>query len=152
VVAPLLGKSSWCEWLLPLAKAGGVGAYRTALQDSHRCQVGNGYSIPGLASAFCTVIRATRSDGKSDAGKGKAPPSRRFKSVRCRLNSVALAFLAGDLGSPRDILRRIERAMDRSKRANNPECFDEKGRWKKGARMRVRSKRYQAHHLAIRLR
>lgn len=41
-------------------------------------------------------------------------------------------------------LRRIERVMDRSKRANNPDCFDEKGRWKKGARMRVRSKRYQA--------
>jgi putative transposase len=41
-------------------------------------------------------------------------------------------------------LRRIERAMDRSKRANNPQCFDEKGRWKKGAKMRVRSKRYQA--------
>jgi putative transposase len=27
---------------------------------------------------------------------------------------------------------------------NNPLCFDDKGRWKKGARMRVRSKRYQA--------
>jgi hypothetical protein len=39
---------------------------------------------------------------------------------------------------------RVERAMDRSKWANNPECFDKKGRWKKGARMRVRSKRYQA--------
>ena len=45
---------------------------------------------------------------------------------------------------PWEELRRIERAMDRSKRANNPECFDEKGRWKKGAKMRVRSKRYQA--------
>jgi hypothetical protein len=41
-------------------------------------------------------------------------------------------------------LRRIERAMDRSKWANNAACFDDKGRWKKGARMRVRSKRYQA--------
>jgi putative transposase len=41
-------------------------------------------------------------------------------------------------------LRRIERAMDRSKWANNPACFDDKGGWKKGARMRVRSKRYQA--------
>jgi putative transposase len=30
-------------------------------------------------------------------------------------------------------LRRIERAMDRSKWANNPECFDDKGRWKKNA-------------------
>jgi putative transposase len=33
--------------------------------------------------------------------------------------------------------------MDRSKWANNAECFDDKGRWKR-ARMRVRSKRYQA--------
>jgi hypothetical protein len=32
--------------------------------------VGNGYSIPGLASALSTVIRATRSDAKSDVGKG----------------------------------------------------------------------------------
>jgi hypothetical protein len=52
--------------------------------DPRRRQVGNGYSIPGLASAFSTVIRATRADAKSDVGKGKAPPSRRFKSVRCR--------------------------------------------------------------------
>jgi putative transposase len=44
---------------------------------------------------------------------------------------------------PWEELRHIERAMDRSKRANNPECFDEKGRSKKGARMRVRSKRYR---------
>jgi hypothetical protein len=35
-------------------------------------------------------------------------------------------------------LGRIERAIDRSKRANNPECFDERGRWKKGAKIRVR--------------
>jgi hypothetical protein len=69
---------------LPLAKARGLGACRTSLRDSRRCQVGNGYSIPGLASAFSTVIRATGSDAKSDVGKGKAPPSRRFKSVRCR--------------------------------------------------------------------
>jgi hypothetical protein len=34
-------------------------------------------------------------------------------------------------------LRRIGRTMDRSKRANNPECIDEKGRWIKGAKMRV---------------
>jgi hypothetical protein len=50
---------------------------RTALPDSRRCQVGNGYRIPGLARAVSTVIRAARSDAKSDVGKGKAPPSRR---------------------------------------------------------------------------
>jgi hypothetical protein len=35
---------------------------------------------------------------------------------------------------PSEELRRIKRAMDRSKRANNPECFDEKGRWKRAQR------------------
>jgi putative transposase len=39
-------------------------------------------------------------------------------------------------------LRRIERAMDRSRRANNPECFDLNGTWKKGAKATKRSKRY----------
>jgi putative transposase len=29
-------------------------------------------------------------------------------------------------------LRRIERAMDRAKWANNPQCFDDKGRFEKG--------------------
>jgi putative transposase len=41
-------------------------------------------------------------------------------------------------------LRTIERGMDRSKRSTNPEAFDEKGCYKRGARIAVRSKRYQA--------
>jgi putative transposase len=40
--------------------------------------------------------------------------------------------------------RRIERAMDRSRRATNPECFNANGTWKKGAKARNRSRRYQA--------
>lgn len=40
--------------------------------------------------------------------------------------------------------RRLERAMDRSRRATNPRCFNEDGTWKKGAKARNRSKRYQA--------
>ena len=40
--------------------------------------------------------------------------------------------------------RRLQRAMDRSRRATNPECFNEDGTWKKGAKARNRSKRYQA--------
>jgi putative transposase len=40
--------------------------------------------------------------------------------------------------------RRIERAMDRSRRATNPECFNADGTWKKGVKARNRSKRYQA--------
>jgi hypothetical protein len=60
-------------------------------------------AFPGLARALSTVIRATRSDAKSDAGKGKAPPSRRFKSVRCR-SQERFAYLSKHepLGPHRD--------------------------------------------------
>jgi hypothetical protein len=34
--------------------------------------------------------------------------------------------------------------MNRSRRATNPGCFNEDGTWKKGAKVRNRSKRYQA--------
>jgi hypothetical protein len=40
--------------------------------------------------------------------------------------------------------RRLQRAMDRSRRATNPECFNEDGTWKTGTKARNRSKRYQA--------
>jgi hypothetical protein len=40
--------------------------------------------------------------------------------------------------------RRLERAMDRSRRATNPACFNDDGTWKKGANARDRSRRHQA--------
>jgi hypothetical protein len=40
-------------------------------------------------------------------------------------------------------LRRVERAMDRSRRATNPECFNPDGTWKRGVKARNRSLRYQ---------
>ncbi len=40
-------------------------------------------------------------------------------------------------------LRRIERAMDRSKRATNPDAFNADGTYKRGAKVRNRSRRYQ---------
>ena len=43
-------------------------------------------------------------------------------------------------------LRRLERAMDRSRRATNPDHFDRRGRAKKGKRRWLRSRRY--HRLA----
>jgi putative transposase len=39
--------------------------------------------------------------------------------------------------------RRLERAMDRSRRATNPACFNADGTWKKGVKARNRSLRYQ---------
>jgi putative transposase len=40
-------------------------------------------------------------------------------------------------------LRRRQRALARSRRATNPDSFDERGRWKKGHRALQRSRRYQ---------
>lgn len=42
--------------------------------------------------------------------------------------------------------RRLQRAMDRSLHATNPQCFNEDGTWKRGARATVRS----AHYLQLR--
>ncbi|WP_028997092.1 hypothetical protein [Azohydromonas australica] len=46
--------------------------------------------------------------------------------------------------------RRLQRAMDRSRRATNPQCFNEDGTWRKGTRATERSIRYLAlcRHLA----
>ncbi len=38
-------------------------------------------------------------------------------------------------------LARLQRKLDRQRRANNPDCFDEKGRWRKGKQASQTSKR-----------
>jgi hypothetical protein len=76
------GFVGFCYVKLPSPEGGSLSAHRTALRDSHRCQVGNPSSIRGLARAFGTILRATRSDAENGVGKSKGPPSRRFKSVR----------------------------------------------------------------------
>lgn len=47
------------------------------------------------------------------------------------------------LAQERVVERRRARAQDRSRRATNPEAFGERGRYKPGAKIRVRSKRFQ---------
>ncbi len=47
-------------------------------------------------------------------------------------------------------LRRLQRKLDRQRRANNPHCFDEKGRWIKGQRLTVISKGMQETESEIR--
>ena len=44
---------------------------------------------------------------------------------------------------PWNATRRIQRAMDRSRRATNPHCYNDNGTWKKGAKVKVVSKHYQ---------
>lgn len=47
-------------------------------------------------------------------------------------------------------LSRMQRKLDRQRRANNPECFDEKGRWIKGKRASVTSKKMERTQSQIR--
>lgn len=46
-------------------------------------------------------------------------------------------------------MRLLQRALDRSRRATNPQCFNEDGTWKRGARQEVFSRRY--HRLRLEL-
>ena len=55
-----------------------------------------------------------------------------------------MAALAPEVEQPWGHARRLQRAMDRSRRATNPHCFKENGTWKRGARVAVRSAAYQA--------
>ncbi|GHO81827.1 hypothetical protein KSD_95980 [Ktedonobacter sp. SOSP1-85] len=60
---------------------------------------------------------------------------------------ASLEMFCGDLASDAKAIRRLQRQMDRQRRAANPEHYDEKGRIKKQGKMKLRwkqSKRYQA--------
>ena len=63
---------------------------------------------------------------------------------------TALERFCPEVVQPWKELRRIERAMDRSRRATNPDAFNADGTWRRGAKATVRSRRYQ--QLAIKRR
>ena len=52
---------------------------------------------------------------------------------------AALVPLAPEVEQPWKAARRIQRAMDRSRRATNPQCFNPDGTWKRGTKVSVRS-------------
>ncbi|GHO71175.1 hypothetical protein KSC_100670 [Ktedonobacter sp. SOSP1-52] len=60
---------------------------------------------------------------------------------------ASLEVFCGDLASDAKAIRRLQRKMDRQRRAANPEHYDEKGRIKKQGKVKLRwkqSKHYQA--------
>lgn len=57
---------------------------------------------------------------------------------------AALVPLAPEVLQPWAQARTLQRAMDRSRRATNPECFNANGTWKRGTKVKVRSAGYQA--------
>ncbi len=58
-------------------------------------------------------------------------------------NSASLVKFCETVVQPWKETRRLQRAMDRSKRATNPQCFNANGTWKKGQKF-TPSKRYMA--------
>ena len=56
---------------------------------------------------------------------------------------AALVPLAPEVQQPWAHCRAIQRAMDRSRRATNPQCFNADGMYKRGAKVAVRSTAYQ---------
>lgn len=57
---------------------------------------------------------------------------------------AGLVPLAPEVEQPWAKARRLQRAMDRSRRATNPQCFNDDGTWKRGTKLAVRSTAYQA--------
>lgn len=57
--------------------------------------------------------------------------------------AAALAPLAPEVEQPWADIRRLQRAMDRSRRATNPQCYNEDRTWEKGEKVKVRSNRYE---------
>jgi hypothetical protein len=58
--------------------------------------------------------------------------------------AVDLVQLAPSVEQPWKECRRLQRALDRSRRATNPDCFNPDGTWKRGTTLTVRSRRYEA--------
>lgn len=56
---------------------------------------------------------------------------------------ASLVPLAPEVEQPWAETRRIQRAMDRSRRATNPQCFNADGTYKRGTKVAVRSTAYQ---------
>lgn len=60
-----------------------------------------------------------------------------------------LAAFCPTVKHPWNRVRRIQRAMDRSRRATNPDCFNCDGTWRKGKRLSVISTRYKTLREAL---
>jgi len=57
---------------------------------------------------------------------------------------TALVSFCPTVDQPWQEMRRLQRRLDRSRRATNPGCFNPDGTWKKGKRQQVFSSRYRA--------
>lgn len=63
--------------------------------------------------------------------------------------AAGLLPLAPEIQQPWQEMRRLQRAMDRSRRATNPHCFNADGTFKRGERLTVRSRGYERLRCAL---
>ena len=87
-------------------------------------------TLEGQAPATCRSVNAT---GGLDIG-----PSTVASFSNC---GAALSGFCPGIAPCAKTLRRLQRKVDRSVRSTNPQCFDDVGRWIKGRRATVRSRR-----------
>ncbi len=85
-------------------------------------------------------VKEDRVIGQADARVGIDPGTSTMAIVS--RDVVRLVELAPDLHEDERRIRRIQRAMDRSRRATNPQNYNEDGTVKKGAKVWVKSNRY----------
>ena len=62
---------------------------------------------------------------------------------------AGLVPLAPEVVQPWARVRTLQRAMDRSRRSTNPQCFNDDGTYKRGTKVAVRSRAYQRHRQAL---
>jgi putative transposase len=122
----------------------------------------NPWQVEALKASnkYCRIIRRTiRSRDRwyvQLVQQGVTPLTRETKPgvVRIDIGPSTIAVVGQDdaifeqfcptVVEPWKETRRLQRAMDRSRRATNPECFNPDGTWKQGVKARNRSRRYQA--------
>lgn len=94
-----------------------------------------------LIQESLSPVKAKRKVGPSDARVGIDPGTSTMAIVSG--SHVELAELAPGIHNDEKKMRRIQRAMDRSRRAANPGNYDQSGKVKKGAKHWSHSNRYR---------
>jgi hypothetical protein len=117
-----------------------VGIRREQVRGQERffcllCLAGAPYRDPGYLAAVAREQLVGVDVGPSQLALVSAAGAERL--------DLAPPELLGARRQEQRRLRRRQRALDRSRRAMNPDCFDERGRWREGARASRRSRRYE---------
>src|SRR5215472_1990913 len=102
---------------------------------------GNRYSVQLVLEGHAYVLPKHEAVGKQTIGLDIGPST---LAIVPREGKADLVTFCDELAPDARRKRRLQRKMERQRRANNPENYDEKGRVKKGQKRWKESKRYKA--------